>query len=57
MPTILSRFDTIFIVKDEHEQGKDMVRMQDILSGTEYLTCTIQHVNSVSIHHKSVKHR
>jgi len=24
MPTILSRFDMIFIVKDEHEQGKDM---------------------------------
>ena len=25
MPTILSRFDMIFIVKDEHEQNKDMV--------------------------------
>ena len=25
MPTILSRFDMIFIVKDEHEQSKDMV--------------------------------
>jgi len=25
MPTILSRFDMIFIVKDEHEQAKDMV--------------------------------
>ena len=25
MPTILSRFDTIFIVKDEHNQTKDMV--------------------------------
>lgn len=24
MPTILSRFDCIFIVKDEHEEGKDM---------------------------------
>nr|QIC49965.1 DNA replication licensing factor MCM5 [Actinia equina] len=24
MPTILSRFDTIFIVKDEHNQAKDM---------------------------------
>ena len=28
MPTILSRFDMIFIVKDEHEQGKDMVSCQ-----------------------------
>lgn len=27
MPTILSRFDTIFIVKDEHNQAKDMVRI------------------------------
>lgn len=26
MPTILSRFDMIFIVKDIHDQGKDMVR-------------------------------
>ena len=26
MPTILSRFDMIYIVKDEHEQNKDMVR-------------------------------
>ena len=25
MPTILSRFDMIFIVKDVHDQGKDMV--------------------------------
>ena len=25
MPTILSRFDTIFIVKDEHDQQKDIV--------------------------------
>lgn len=25
MPTILSRFDMIFIVKDEHDQQKDMV--------------------------------
>ena len=25
MPTILSRFDTIFIVKDEHDQQRDMV--------------------------------
>ena len=25
MPTILSRFDMIFIVKDEHDEGKDMV--------------------------------
>jgi len=25
MPTILSRFDTIFIVKDEHNERRDMV--------------------------------
>lgn len=25
MPTILSRFDTIFIVKDEHNQQRDIV--------------------------------
>ena len=25
MPTILSRFDMIFIVKDVHDQTKDMV--------------------------------
>jgi DNA replicative helicase MCM subunit Mcm2 (Cdc46/Mcm family) len=25
MPTILSRFDMIFIVKDEHDQQRDMV--------------------------------
>ena len=25
MPTLWSRFDMIFIVKDEHEQRKDMV--------------------------------
>lgn len=28
MPTILSRFDTIFIVKDEHNQAKDMVMIK-----------------------------
>ena len=26
MPTILSRFDMIFIVKDEHDANRDMVR-------------------------------
>ena len=26
MPTILSRFDMIFIVKDEHDENRDMVR-------------------------------
>lgn len=26
MPTILSRFDMIFIVKDEHNEERDMVR-------------------------------
>ena len=31
MPTILSRFDTIFIVKDEHDKAKDMVRIVDYL--------------------------
>ena len=25
MPTILSRFDMIFIVKDEHDEARDMV--------------------------------
>lgn len=28
MPTILSRFDMIFIVKDEHNEAKDMVRFE-----------------------------
>jgi len=28
MPTILSRFDMIFIVKDEHSEAKDTVRMR-----------------------------
>lgn len=27
MPTILSRFDMIFIVKDEHNQKRDMVKI------------------------------
>lgn len=27
MPTILSRFDMIFIVKDEHDKQKDMVSL------------------------------
>lgn len=26
MPTILSRFDMIFIIKDQHDQQRDMVR-------------------------------
>lgn len=26
MPTILSRFDMIFVVKDEHDERRDMVR-------------------------------
>jgi len=29
MPTILSRFDTIFIVKDEHDQQKDIVSYRE----------------------------
>ena len=28
MPTILSRFDMIFIVKDEHDQNRDIVSIQ-----------------------------
>lgn len=28
MPTILSRFDMIFIVKDVHDQAKDMVSLK-----------------------------
>jgi DNA replication licensing factor MCM5 len=27
MPTILSRFDMIFIVKDEHDEARDMVNI------------------------------
>lgn len=27
MPTILSRFDMIFIVKDEHDENRDIVRI------------------------------
>ena len=27
MPTILSRFDTIFIVKDEHNEKRDIVSL------------------------------
>lgn len=27
MPTILSRFDMIFIVKDEHDQSRDIVSL------------------------------
>ena len=36
MPTILSRFDMIFIVKDVHDQGKDMVCGVYILHGCRY---------------------
>jgi len=31
MPTILSRFDTIFIVKDEHNQAKDMLLAKHVM--------------------------
>jgi len=31
MPTILSRFDTIFIVKDEHDQTKDMTLAKHVM--------------------------
>ena len=34
MPTILSRFDMIFIIKDQHDQQRDMVRR----SVTDWLT-------------------
>lgn len=27
MPTILSRFDMIFIIKDEHDEARDMVSL------------------------------
>ena len=27
MPTILSRFDMIYIIKDEHDEQKDTVRL------------------------------
>lgn len=32
MPTILSRFDMIFIVKDEHEQNKDITLAKHVMS-------------------------
>ncbi|KOC64709.1 DNA replication licensing factor Mcm5 [Habropoda laboriosa] len=32
MPTILSRFDMIFIVKDEHEQSKDVTLAKHVMS-------------------------
>lgn len=31
MPTILSRFDMIFIIKDQHDQQRDMVRKPKLL--------------------------
>jgi DNA replication licensing factor MCM5 len=30
MPTILSRFDMIFIIKDEHDEKRDTVRNRTI---------------------------
>lgn len=30
MPTILSRFDMIFIIKDQHDQQRDMVSGQKV---------------------------
>lgn len=35
MPTILSRFDMIFIVKDEHNEERDMVRGAAGAAGTQ----------------------
>jgi len=32
MPTILSRFDTIFIVKDEHDEHRDMTLAKHVMS-------------------------
>lgn len=32
MPTILSRFDMIFIVKDEHEQSKDITLAKHVMN-------------------------
>jgi DNA replication licensing factor MCM5 len=32
MPTILSRFDMIFIVKDEHDQQRDMTLARHIMN-------------------------
>ena len=29
MPTILSRFDMIFVVKDEHDEARDTVSVKD----------------------------
>jgi len=31
MPTILSRFDTIFIVKDEHDEGRDITLAKHVM--------------------------
>ena len=31
MPTILSRFDMIFVIKDEHDEQKDIVRSKSIV--------------------------
>ena len=31
MPTILSRFDMIFIIKDHHDHQRDMVRSWNVL--------------------------
>ena len=31
MPTILSRFDTIFIVKDEHDEGRDVTLAKHVM--------------------------
>ncbi|KAK3869216.1 hypothetical protein Pcinc_025464 [Petrolisthes cinctipes] len=32
MPTILSRFDMIFIVKDEHDEGRDMILAKHVMN-------------------------
>lgn len=37
MPTILSRFDMIFIVKDEHDQNRDIVSIKLLWSIIIYL--------------------
>jgi DNA replication licensing factor MCM5 len=32
MPTILSRFDCIFVVKDQHNQARDSVSLQKLIN-------------------------
>lgn len=36
MPTILSRFDMIFIIKDEHDEHRDVVSFISFSTGNVY---------------------